>query len=40
MGRCRRNRIKEYVLTWGDLDLYVIQIEKSAEAIVATGNKP
>ena len=40
VGRCRRNRMKEYVLTWGDLELYVIQIEKSAEAIVVTGNKP
>jgi hypothetical protein len=26
--------MKEYVLTWGDLDLYGIQIEKSAEVIV------
>ena len=34
VGRCRRNRMKEYVLTWGDLDLYEIQIEKSAEVIV------
>jgi hypothetical protein len=32
--------MKEYVLTWGDLDLYEIQIEKSAEVIVVTGNKP
>jgi hypothetical protein len=31
---------KEYVLTWGDLELYGLQIEKSAEVIVATGNKP
>ena len=40
VGRCRRNRMKEYVLTWGDLELYELQIEKSAEAIVVTGNKP
>jgi hypothetical protein len=33
-GRCRRNRMKEYVLTWGGLKLYVIQIEKSAKVIV------
>ena len=26
--------MKEYVLTWGDLDLYGLQIEKSAEVIV------
>ena len=39
-GRCCRNRMKEYVLTWGDLDLYGLQIEKSAEVIVATGNEP
>ena len=32
--------MKEYVLTWGDLELYEIQIEKSAEVIVVTGNKP
>ena len=32
--------MKEYVLTWGDLDLYGLQIEKSAEVIVATGNEP
>ena len=40
VGRCRRNRMKEYVLTWGDLELYELQIEKSAEAVVVTGNKP
>ena len=40
VGRCRRNRMKEYVLTWGGLELYELQIEKSAEAIVVTGNKP
>ena len=26
--------VKEYALTWGGLELYVIQIEKSAEVIV------
>ena len=31
---------KEYALTWGGLDLYVLQDEKSTEVIVATGNKP
>jgi hypothetical protein len=40
LGRCRGNRRKEYVLTWGDLRLYELQFEKSAEAIVATGNEP
>ena len=40
ISRCRRNRRKEYVLTWGGLDLYELQDEKSAEVIVATGNKP
>ncbi len=40
VGRCCRNRKKEYVLTWGGLELYELQIEKSAEAIVVTGNKP
>ena len=34
LGRCRGNRRKEYVLTWGDLELHVLQIEKSAEVIV------
>jgi hypothetical protein len=28
----------EYALTWGDLDPYGLQIEKSAEVIVVTGN--
>jgi hypothetical protein len=32
--------VKEYVLTWGDLGLYELVSEKSAEVIVATGNKP
>ncbi|REE01299.1 hypothetical protein [Marinoscillum furvescens] len=31
---------REYVLTWGDLGLHVMEVEKSAEAIVATGNEP
>ena len=39
-GRCRRNRRKEYVLTWGDLHCYGLAEEKSAEAIVATGFEP
>ena len=39
-GRCRRNRRKEYALTWGDLEWYVLPIEKSAEAILAIGNEP
>ena len=34
MGRCRRDRMKEYVLTWGDLEPYELWIEKSAEVIV------
>ena len=40
VGRCRRDRMKEYALTWGDLEPYELWIEKSAEAILATGNKP
>ena len=38
-GRCRRNRMKEYVLTWGDLEPYVLRIEKSAEVIVVDGKR-
>ncbi len=37
LGRCRGNRRKEYVLTWGDLELHVLQIEKSADLIVVDG---
>jgi hypothetical protein len=40
LGRCGGNRRKEYVLTWGDLRLYELPFEKSAEAIVVTGNEP
>ena len=29
--------VKEYVLTWGDLGLHVMETEKSAEAIVVRG---
>ena len=39
MGRCRRDRRKEYVLTWGDLEPYVLRIEKSAEVIVVDGKR-
>jgi len=28
---------REYVLTRGDLELYALQIEKSAEVVVAIG---
>ena len=28
---------REYVLTWGDLELHVLQIEKSADLIVVDG---
>ena len=31
---------KEYVLTWGDLSLYELLTEKSAEVIVLNGNEP
>ncbi len=31
---------REDVLTWGDLGLHEMESEKSAEAIVATGNEP
>ena len=31
--------MKEDAITWGDLELYVLQIEKSAEAIVVRGNE-
>ena len=31
--------MKEYALTWGDLGLYGLQTEKSAEAIVLSGNE-
>ncbi len=39
-SRCGRHRHKDIRLTEGGLELYVIQIEKSAEVIVATGNEP
>ncbi len=39
-GRCRRNRMKEYVLTWGDLHCYGLAEEKSAEVIVVNGHEP
>ena len=32
--------MKEYALTWGDLPNHELVQEKSAEAIVATGNEP
>ena len=32
--------MKEYAPTWGDLEPYGLWIEKSAEVIVVTGNKP
>jgi hypothetical protein len=38
-GRCRRNRRKEYALTWGDLEPYVLWIEKSAAVVVVGGNE-
>jgi hypothetical protein len=31
--------VKEDVITWGDLDSYVIAVEKSAEAIVVRGKE-
>ncbi len=31
--------MKEDVITWGDLDSYVIAVEKSAEVIVIRGNE-
>lgn len=31
---------KEYVLTWGDLELYELQFEKSAEVIVVESYEP
>lgn len=31
--------MKEDVITWGDLDSYVIAVEKSAEVIVVRGNE-
>ncbi|MEM6525236.1 MAG: hypothetical protein AAGF85_08520 [Bacteroidota bacterium] len=31
---------KEYALTWGGLGYHELISEKSAEAIVATGNEP
>ena len=31
--------MKEDVITWGDLDSYVIAVEKSAEVIVGRGNE-
>jgi hypothetical protein len=31
--------VKEDVITWGDLDSYVIGVEKSAEVIVVRGNE-
>ena len=40
MGRCRSDRMKDKCFTWGDLGLYELQIEKSAEVIVAIGNEP
>ena len=40
LGRCCRNRRKEYVLTWGDLGLHVMETEKSAEPIVVGGLEP
>jgi hypothetical protein len=40
VSRCRRNRRKEYVLTWGDLYCYELAEERSAEAIVVRGYEP
>jgi hypothetical protein len=31
--------VKEDAITWGDLDSYVIAVEKSAEVIVIRGNE-
>jgi hypothetical protein len=31
--------VKEDAITWGDLELHVLQIEKSAEVIVIRGNE-
>ena len=32
--------MKEYVLTWGDLGLYELETEKSAEVIVPVSHEP
>ncbi len=39
-SRCSRDRYKDIHLTEGDLESYGLWVEKSAEAIVATGNEP
>ena len=39
-SRCSSDRHKDIHLTEGDLEPYELWIEKSAEAIVATGNEP
>ena len=40
LGRFSRDWRKEYALTWGGLSNHELDWEKSAEAIVATGNEP
>ena len=39
-SRSGRDWKKEYALTWGGLPDHEMDKEKSAEAIVATGNEP
>jgi len=39
-GRCSRDRYRDIHLTEGGLELYGLQIEKSAEVIVVRGKEP